>query len=198
VRDARRIFDRRMLAMLFALFLLAGLTQWLLNLNQVPTSASRDSHNPDYTMENFTITSMDNTGTPRQRLQSAFMAHYPYDDSTGFTRPHITAFRPGDAPWEIYGERGWVSGNRDLVLLRGDVLIENPQAASTRRLHMVTQDLRIVTDEEYVATDRPVTITSQTSVTHATGMRAYLKEGRLQLLSKVRGTYAPESNVAKR
>ena len=187
-----------MLAVLLVLFLLAGLTQWLLNLNEAPNFTARNTHQPDYTMENFTITSMGDTGKPRQRLQSTFMAHYPDDDSSEFTKPHITVFRTGEAPWEIYSERGWVAGGRELIVLRGDVLIENPQAPIGRRLRMVTQDLHVRTDEESASTDRPVTITGPTSVTRANGMRAYLKEGRLHLLSKVRGTYAPKSNAAIR
>ena len=187
-----------MLAVLLVLLLLAGMTQWLLNLNDARVASARKTHQPDYTMENFTIDSMDETGKPRQRLQSAFMAHYPDDDSTEFTKPHITLFRTDEAPWEIYGARGWVSGKRDVMELRGDVLIENPQTPAASRLRMVTQDLRVQTTEQTAATDRPVTITSQTSVTHATGMRAQLKEGRLQLLSKVRGVYAPKANAAKR
>ncbi|MEO5703093.1 MAG: LPS export ABC transporter periplasmic protein LptC [Gammaproteobacteria bacterium] len=187
-----------MWAVLLILLLLAGLTQWLLNLNDARSPPVRNTHDPDYTMENFTITSMGSTGKPQQRLQSTYMAHYPDDDSSEFTKPHITVFREEDAPWEIYGERGWVSGGREHILLRGDALIENPQAPAERRLRMVTQDLHVFADEEYVETDRPVTITSQTSVTHSTGLRAQLKEGRVQLLSKVRGTYAPKSNAATR
>ncbi len=198
MRDARRLLDRRMLAVLLVLLLLAGLTQWLLSLNEISASAVRDSHNPDYTMENFTITTMDAAGKPEQRLQSVRMAHYPDDDSTEFARPHITIFRDNKAPWEIYGERGWMSADRELILLRGDVLIENPQAPPQSRLRLVTRDLRVLTGEETAVTEQPVTITGQTSLTHGTGMRAYFKDGRLQLLSKVRGTYAPKAKATKR
>lgn len=197
MRDARKIFDRRTLVVLLVLLVLAGLTQWLLNINETPSATSSNAHAPDYTMENFTITAMDMQSRPKHRLQATFMAHYPDNDSTEFTSPHITIFGADKAPWEIYGKRGWMSGGRELILLKGDVLIENAQAPPRDRLRLVTKNLRVLPDEQYAETAQPVTITGQTSVTYATGMRAYLKDGRLQLLSKVRGTYAPKAKPAQ-
>lgn len=197
MRDARKIFDRRTLAVLLVLLVLAGLTQWLLSMNETPGAMSSNAHAPDYTMENFTITAMDMQNRPKHRLQAASMAHYPDNDSSEFASPHITIFSADKAPWDIYAKRGWMSGSRELILLKGDVLIENAQATARDRLRLVTKNLRVLTDEQYAETEQPVTITGQTSITHATGMRAYLKDGRLQLLSKVRGTYAPKTKPAQ-
>lgn len=196
--DARKIFDRRMLIILLVLLTLAGLSQWLLNLNEAPSATSRPDRGPDYTMDNFTATAMGAAGNPENRLQATHMAHYPTDGSTQFTKPHITVFRTDHAPWHIHAERGWMGADRKLVLLRGDVLIENPAAPKARVARLTTRNLRVLIDEEYAETDQPVTLRTQSSVTHAIGMRAYLKEGRLQLLSQVRGTYAPKKAPRKK
>ena len=197
MRDIRKIFDRRTLVVLLILLVLAGLTQWLLNINETPGTMPSNAHVPDYTMENFTITTMGTQGRPKHRLQAAFLAHYPDNNSSEFTSPHITIFSVGKAPWDIYGKRGWMSGSRELILLKGDVVIENAQAPPRDRLRLVTKNLRVLTNEHYAETAQPVTITGQTVVTHATGMRVYLKDGRLQLLSKVRGIYAPKAKPAR-
>ncbi|HLA74459.1 MAG TPA: LPS export ABC transporter periplasmic protein LptC [Gammaproteobacteria bacterium] len=180
-----------MLLILLALLLVAGLSQWVRNLNGDGKPARSLSHQPDYTMDDFTITAMGPTGKPKHQLQARYMAHYPDDGSTEFTQPHLTVYRDKGAPWHLYSERGWMSAERKFVLFRGDVLMENPQAPPSRIVRMVTKDLRVVVDEEFAETDQAVTIRSKTSVTHGVGMHAYLKEGRLQLLSKVRGTYEP-------
>ncbi|MEW6354426.1 MAG: LPS export ABC transporter periplasmic protein LptC [Pseudomonadota bacterium] len=198
-RNSRKLFDRRTLAILSVLLALAALSQWLRTLDDFAPPAVRISHDPDYTMEDFTVTAMGVTGKPEHRLQAAYMAHYPDDMTTEFTQPHITVYRSdGSAPWHIHAERGWMAADHKFILLRGDVLIENPDAPPLRVVRLTTRELRVLADEEYAETDQPVTIRSKTGVTKGVGMKAYLKDGRLQLLSQVRGSYAPRAKPNKK
>ena len=48
--------------------------------------------------------------------------------------------------------------------------------------------------KEYGETDRPVVITTPTTETRGVGMKAYLKESRLELLSKVHTRHEPTTN----
>lgn len=187
-----------MLGILLTLALLAGLTQWLRNLNDILPATAKLRHTPDVSMENFMVTAMGDTGKPEHTLEAGYMAHYPDDDSTELTKPHITVLRENDAPWHIYAERGWIAAGQNSILLSGAVQLENPKAGPSRAVSLTTSELRVLADEEYAETDQPVTIRSQTSVTRAVGMHAYLKEGRLQLLSKVRGSYAPKAKSKNR
>lgn len=198
MRDARRIFDRRTLAILLGLLLLVGLSQWLRNLNEAPSVPAKLTHEPDYTMDNFVVTAMGPHGKPEHKLAARYMAHYPDDGSTEFTKPHITVFQKNSAPWHIHAERGWMGADRKVVLLRGAVLMENPQAPASRAIRLTTRDMRVRVDEEYAETDQPVTIRGQASIVKAIGMRAFLKEGRVQLLTEVRGSYAPTKAKRKR
>lgn len=192
--DRRRILSFRNLVIALALAMLAGLSQWLLILSQPKPPIDRSERRiPDYTTQDFTVTAMDNTGQPERRLQAAYMAHFPSDGSTEFTEPHMTVFRENEASWHIYADHGWMPEDRQQILLQSNVLIENTLATPDDALRLATEDMRVLLGEEYAETDKPVTITSQTSVTKAVGMRAYLKEGRLHLLSNVRGVYEPQS-----
>jgi lipopolysaccharide export system protein LptC len=56
-----------------------------------------------------------------------------------------------------------------------------------------TEYLRLEPDEYVASTDRKVTIDYAGSRLFAVGMRAYLKEDRLQLLSNVNGKFLPQS-----
>lgn len=193
MRPLHDIFDKRTLLILGALFLLALFSQWLLSVNN-GLSPSKDTvrHDPDYTMENFFITTMGATGSPEHRLQARYLAHYPDDGSTEFTAPQFTLYERDDGPWQVSAERGWVGPKQKFVVLRDNVLIENPQAASGKVMRVTTSELQVLPDDKFAQTGQPVTLQSQNSLTHAVGMRLYLNEERLQLLSKVKGTYAPK------
>lgn len=186
-----RLPERRTLVLIVLLGLLALLTQWLLNLNEAGRRApeSKPRHEPDYTMENFVITAMNGMGQPAHKLRAPRMVHYADDGSTEFTRPDITLYQEGAAPWEVHAERGWMSKDHKHILLQDEVLIENPAAPASQVWHLKTRDLTLLPDEEYAETAQPVTITGRTSETRGVGMQVFIKEGRLKLLSKVRGRY---------
>ncbi|HEY4731698.1 MAG TPA: LPS export ABC transporter periplasmic protein LptC, partial [Gammaproteobacteria bacterium] len=86
---------------------------------------------------------------------------------------------------------GVISEGGKSVMLQGDVFIEQVRAHSDRNLKILTSDLNIRTEEKFVNTEKPITIVDNFGVTEAVGMRADLKEHRLQLMSQVRGNYQP-------
>lgn len=182
--------SRGWLGWLAALGLLALLTQWLLYISAPPADRrAAQRHVPDAIMDQFVATGMGADGRPEHRLRAQRMLHYPDDGSTEFIQPLLTVFQEDAPPWQVQAERGLLVKDRDSVWLQDAVRIENPDAAPHLRWRLDTRDLHVKVDEEYAETARPVTIVGATSVTHAVGMRVFLKEGRIQLLSKVQGTY---------
>ena len=193
MRPLRDIFDNRTLLALGVLLLLAVFSQWLLSVNNGPSAAkAAASHDPDYTMENFFITTMGATGSPEHQLQARYLAHYPDDDSTELTAPQFTLYARDDGPWQVSAGRGWVGGGQKFVVLRDNVVVQNPQAGPGKVMRMTTSELQVLPDDQFAQSTQPVTLQSQNALTHAVGMRAYFNEERLQLLSKVTGTYAPK------
>lgn len=195
MRDILKIFDKRMLITLLVLLVIAGLSLWLRNLVEPAPAHGQLRHIPDYTMENFTAKSMGTTGLLENEMQATYMAHYQDDDTAEFTKPHITVVRGNSPPWHLYAEQGWLAGDRKSTLMRGKVLIENPAAPAANVFHLVTKDLHVMIDNNYAETDQPVTIRGQSSIIKAVGMHAYLKEGRVELLSEVRGSYIPSTTA---
>lgn len=189
--------SRGLLGWLAALGLVALLTQWLLYISAPPDGSQvARRHAPDAIMDEFVATGMGVDGRPEHRLRAQRMMRYPDDGSTEFIQPLLTVFQENAPPWMVDAERGWLAQDRDSVWLQDAVRIENPDAAPHLRWRLDTRDLHVKVDEEYAETARPVTIVGATSVTHAVGMRVFLKEGRIQLLSKVQGTY--EINARKK
>lgn len=180
---------------LLALLLVTVTTGWLLQRLTADKSEGRalKAHEPDYYMENFTQSRMNEQGKLHHRLSAELMLHYADDDSTELVRPVLAVYNEAPTPWQVRAEKGWVSANREIVLLTGEVHIWRDGSNGERELDVFTRDLRVRPDERYAETAKPTRIRGPGVLYHAVGMRAVFKENRLELLSRVRGRHEPES-----
>lgn len=80
-------------------------------------------HDPDYYIENFTATGMDEKGEKSFVLQAERMAHFPDDDTALLDNPHIIQYPPGMSPRHTYADSGWLSSGGDEVLMTGNVKV---------------------------------------------------------------------------
>ncbi len=175
-----------------ALFILlgAGSTLLLQMTGKEEREKVKVEHTPDYYVEDFSVTNMDMDGKLEQTLSAERMLHYPDDDSTELTRPHLVIYEEGVPPWKIKSETGWMSGDGQLVLLNGVVKIDRAAAPGIRPVHINTRDLRVRPKENYAETDEKVRVHSLGDIQTSVGMQAWLDEPiRLKFLSKVRGHY---------
>jgi len=186
------IRSRRYLGAGGALLLAAG-TWWLAHQGTEEPEYEPQPDSPDFHLEHFTATTMGPDGKPDKRLSAEHMVHYPADDSTELTRPRMTVFDEDRPPWHIRSETGWVSGDREIVLLNGEVKIDRSAAEEVRSLHLTTRNLRVQPEQNYAETDEYVYAESDNSWVESTGMQAWLKKPmRIKLLAKVRGRYEVE------
>ena len=177
-------------AALVVLAVASGL--WLAALGQRPEQSERfTGRAPDLTMEEFEVTTMGEDGNPLRRLSAAYMAHFTKTGTKELRRPHLVVYQSKAEPWHIASERGWVSADNDVLMLLGKVDIWRNYADGRREIHIETEDLRVLPNEEYAETELPVAISTPESMTRGTGMRAYLDESRVQLLSAVKTTIEP-------
>ncbi len=177
-------------AMLVCIAVLSSL--WLAQMGEREDRIARlEGHAPDMTMEEFEVTAMGEDGNPLRRLSAAYMAHYIDTQTKELTHPHLVIYQDDAEPWHVASQRGWVSANDDVLMLLGEVDIWRNNANGKREIHIETEDLRVVPDKEYADTELPATISTPESLTRGTGMRAYLGERRVQLLSDVKTTINP-------
>jgi lipopolysaccharide export system protein LptC len=95
-----------------------------------------------------------------------------------------------ESPWNVRADQGRIPPGGKMIELTGNVVAatrdsDHPQAT------IRTDYLEFDPDSYVAATDRKVTIDYAGSTVHATGMRALLREDRMELLSRVNGRYAP-------
>lgn len=173
------------------LLLLALLTFWLDRVVQPPAPKKDGSsrHDPDYWVENFTATRMGPDGTPLHVLVSGKMTHYPDDDSTYLTTPHLTHYAKGQPPVHIEALKGQISRDGEHAYFSGDVKVKREAAQGNSELDMTTSFLHIVPDREFAETDREVTIRDATTRVTGTGMELNSKTRIIKLLSRVKGQH---------
>lgn len=148
-----------------------------------------DPLQPDFFMENTQILMLNEQGTPAYQLRSERATHQRNDDSTLLKQPNLLYYRPGDAhPWLLQAQQGVVTQGGDQVEMVDDVLLQR-QDPTEPTARMTTQALTLYPERDYAETAQSVRIETAGSATTATGMQIFLDDGRLELLSNVRGQH---------
>ena len=181
----------RRLALALLLLVVTGLVWWFAEPTPSPELGDAAApHMPDYVIERFAATSMGLDGMPKRALEAKSMTHYPDDDSTELMAPRVTVYDKERPPWKIDAEEGWVSGDGELILLRGEVNVNREGATGVRPVAIVTANLRVHPSQNFAETEDPIRIRSATNWVNATGMKVWFGDSvRLQLLNEVKGQY---------
>lgn len=111
-------------------------------------------------------------------------------DHADLTEPRILFYQDQQPKWRTQSKSGVAHNNGERVLLRGDVrIIELPEPGG---VELTTQAITIKPREEYAETDKVVTIATGPNTTTGRGLRAFLKEDRMEILADVKSTYEIE------
>ena len=177
-------------------FLAIG-SAWLLNelIDDKSGSTVLLRHDPDYYMENFSTITMEDDGTPKNKLLAEYMAHYPDDNTIELLKPKLEVYRENKTPIYITADKGWVTANNEVILLKGAVKLWQDNNDGERKLEVNTSDVKILTKLEYAETDKYATIAAKRTTASATGVRAYFKESRIELLNNVHGKILPRKQA---
>ena len=185
---------------------LAALTYWL-DAQIQPSTARRDGatrHDPDMYIENFSAVTYGEDGGILQALAAKHAQHYPDDDSIDLVSPSLVLTDPGKPRLTIAADVGTVSGNREVVTLRGNVRATRdaetkaPAGGGTPLgpATFTTDMLRVMPKESRAETDRPVTIEDPRGIIQGVGMVYDNSLRTVKLKSSVRGTLQP-NNIPK-
>jgi lipopolysaccharide export system protein LptC len=180
---------------------LAALTYWL-DAQIQPSTARRDGatrHDPDMYIENFSAVTYGTDGDVLQSLAAKHAQHYPDDDSIDLTSPSLVLTDPGKPRLTIAADAGTVSGNREIVTLRGNVRAtrdpETKAAAGGGKpvgpATFTTDMLRVMPKQSRAETDRLVTIQETRGIIQGVGMVYDNDLHTFKLKSSVRGTLQP-------
>jgi len=122
---------------------------------------------------------------------SARTASQDFDEGTiNLQGVRVTYDPVTDIPWAMQANNGKIPSDGNIIELTGDVVARTNNDGNTAMI--INTDYLELDTETYVAnTEQKVAIEYTSNVVFATGMRAFFKEDRVQLISNVNGNFAP-------
>ena len=128
-------------------------------------------------------------GKLQYELVAEKLEHIKASDITLVEKPDLQLYRGTQHPWHVRSDRGEVAPEGKEVELIDNVRIARTDA-SNRPIVITSSRVTVFPDEEYAQTRQAVRIEAANGVTTAQGMKAYMNDGRIDLLSNVRGQHA--------
>lgn len=193
-RGKRAALRIRLTIILVCLTALALGSFWVLQAMQHgadDTLLTRQRSKPDYYVEQFSYVKMSDTGQPRYDITGEKMVHFPADDSFEVTRPVVTTLDKAKPAMTLRSQRAVIEDDNSKIHLYEDVNADRAAVGSAEAMHLKTEYLLLLPDDDIAKTDKPVEITMGKSIMTGTGMIANNAIQELQLLHDVRGTYQP-------
>lgn len=175
--------------MLVMLLLAAG-TYWLVQRDSLVTNQPSDrpkQHVPDYTLDQFSITTLSLQGQTHYRINAEKMVRYEDDETTEITLPAMRIYEPGKPEITVHANTGLMNADASVLDLLGDAQISRPASRDNHALRASSNFFRVLLNEDIIRTDQAITLQQGPSVMTAQGMIFNNINRQVQLLGHVRG-----------
>jgi lipopolysaccharide export system protein LptC len=127
-------------------------------------------------------------GKLHYELTADRLEHIKASDITLLDKPDLQLYRGTQYPWHVRSDKGEVAPEGKEVELIDNVRIARTDAKN-RPTVITSSRVTVFPDEEYAQTRQAVRIEAANGVTTAQGMKAYMNDGKIDLLSNVRGQH---------
>lgn len=152
------------------------------------TATASASDNLSFYASNAHIRQFQADGKLKYDLVAPQFEHFKESDTGYVTTPELKLYQGATTPWNITSLRAEISPGGDEVELIEQVRLAKIDSKQ-RATILTTERLTVFPDKEFAQTQQAVRIEAAQGVTTAVGMKAYLNEGRMLLLSNVRGQH---------
>lgn len=174
---------------LLAIAVAGGLAIW-----QLRPAAPPPPVNPtrsDYILENFELTSLDETGKESFSVSAPRLERDPRGKSLTLQLPRFSFPDKDGGRWLATSQTAWVAEKGVEVRLMDRVELVGPPTPTGDRTRFSTARLQIFPDQDLALSQDRVTVSRADSILRGTGLRADMRSKRIQLLADVKGRYAP-------
>ena len=190
--------DKKLFLILLSLPFISVLLTWMVLSQEQKTSKTiefprqydknvvADSFFNDSTIINFTI-----AGKPKNKILGEKLFHYPGEQDSEIEQPRVTVFRDTGSPVLINADHGWINADGTRVILKGHTRVRREPSEYNDFSLLETPELTYWTEKDYAETDKPVKITTHTTIATGIGMKAYLNEEHYYLLDNVKARHVP-------
>ena len=143
----------------------------------------------DLIINDLTVHQFDANGKLVNYLQTPLMRHTPSKNTHWLKMPHIVAVQQKEAHWDIRSEEATSINNGQQITFNKNVIISQKEEKNNKESIFKTEEITYYPKEKLAMTKKEITYSESGNTIQATGMKAYLDEKRIQLLSQARGTY---------
>lgn len=145
----------------------------------------------DYTLDDYQMTTLNERGEEAFTVEGPHLERDRTGKSLTLTQPRFSFPDKNGGRWNARSDRGWVAEKGVEVRLDKAVALVGPPTPRGEQTRIGTEQLRIFPKLDQARSDDTVTVTRADSILQGTGLRVDLKAHRVQLLSDVKGRYAP-------
>lgn len=147
---------------------------------------------PGYSLKDAVITETNNAGQPRYTVRAAQAEQDPASGEIALRTIDMQLRDQRGSQWHMQATTGRMPEDASMVALRGAVVVNgNLSEGSSGAVEMRTDSLDVDTRTEKASTRARVTIAMSGRELAARGMKADLKDRRVQLESEVHGRFTP-------
>lgn len=181
---------RNYLMALVAIVLVGALGYWNVRPESfMEKKAAAEAENAiDFYVIGATTRQFQEDGKLRYEMTAAKVEHIKATDVTLLDKPDLQLYRGTQYPWHVRSDKGEVAPEGKQVELIDNVRIARTDAKN-RPTVITSSRVTVFPDEEYAQTQQAVRIEAANGVTTAQGMKAYMNDGKIDLLSNVRGQH---------
>lgn len=206
-RRARLPWHLRLLETLTAylpvlLMLLLALGTWWLVKNTPTPETDRPEppprHEPDYTMNDFSVQRFGVDGAMRVQIDGQRMRHYPDSDTLEIDAPRIRAIGPLGQVTVASAHRALANGDGSEVQLLGQARVVREAGAQRPAIEFSGEFLHAFLTTERVRSHLPVVVRQGTSEVRADGVEYDHLARIVDLKGRVRATFSPPARNAPR
>ena len=172
------------------LILFALASYWLLEDMSVKQDKDplTDKHFPDYFMESFTITSMNEQGRPEYILKAKKMLHFADDDDAELELPSLSLFQD-DTEITLNADRAIFVEKEDTIYLYDNIVLRRAPSPTQSELSIYTDFLKIDSKSQIAETDKAARVVTADARLNTIGLVFNNTKGSLILKSQVKGIY---------
>ncbi|KTD25697.1 Uncharacterized protein YrbK clustered with lipopolysaccharide transporters [Legionella lansingensis] len=150
------------------------------------------SQSADTIVTNLSIRRFDDKGALVNFLQTPEMQHIPAENTHLLRRPHIVVVQPGQPEWQISSDHAKAIHGGEQITFINNVVVHQNKGERTQESTMRTEELVYYPKQKLATSKLAVSFEQPGTIVRSQGMKAYLADKKVQLLSRARAIYEPK------
>jgi lipopolysaccharide export system protein LptC len=150
------------------------------------------SHSPDTVITNLRVRRFDEQGQLTTYLQTPEMEHIPAENTHWLKTPQILVMQPGQPAWHISSRFAKAIHGGEQITFLQKVIVHQNRDAQIQESTMRTEELLYFPKDKLATSNLAVSFEQPGAIVHSKGMKAYLAEKKVHLLSKAHAIYDPK------